>query len=192
MGSLENKGNILGDVRAENDHAMLDAAFYDWQDYKILFEAQDRFLVVGRRGTGKSALTYRLRNEWKEKKAFVVVVAPDEEDVIGLRATASRYGKTLTRIRAAIKTGWRYALIMEIADSLNQYYKTQRDITSSELNVPLKHWKSLGENVTSRLRRRLNEVLLSGELPEDSISELASRLDVNKLRKRRFNHFPTV
>jgi hypothetical protein len=72
MGSLENKGNVLGDVRAENDHAMLDAAFYDWQDYKILFEAEDRFLVVGRRGTGKSALTYKLMTEWKEKKTFVV------------------------------------------------------------------------------------------------------------------------
>lgn len=181
MGSLENRGNTLGDVRAENDHAMLDTAFYDWQDYKILFEAEDRFLVVGRRGTGKSALTYRLQKEWREKKSFVVVIAPDEEDVFGLRAAASRYGSTLTRIRAAVKTGWRYALIMEIADKLEQYYKTQKEVVSSPLNLPLKRWRALGSNVISRLRKTLNEKIVPDEAPEDSISELASRLDVNNL-----------
>ncbi|WP_157380850.1 hypothetical protein [Burkholderia ubonensis] len=67
MASLENRANILGDVRAENDRQMLDQAFFEWQDYKILFEADDRFVVVGRRGTGKSALTYRLQKEWREK-----------------------------------------------------------------------------------------------------------------------------
>lgn len=181
MGSLENKGNILGDVRAEQDHAMLDVAFYDWQDYKILFEAEDRFVVVGRRGTGKSALTYKLKKEWIEKKTFVIVIAPEEEDVIGLRAAASRYGSSLSRIRAAIKTGWRYALVMEIADRLESYYKTQRTIIDSPLHAPLRAWRSLGDNIIARLKRTLNQSIVEGEAPEESISELAQRLKVNDL-----------
>ena len=181
MGSLENKGNILGDVRAEQDHAMLDVAFYDWQDYKILFEAEDRFVVVGRRGTGKSALTYKLKKEWLEKKTFVIVIAPEEEDVIGLRAAASKYGDTLSRIRAAIKTGWRYAVVMEIADKLESYYKTQRAIASSPLFSPLRNWRSLGDNIISRLKKTLNQSIVHGEAPEESISELANRLKVNEL-----------
>lgn len=181
MASLENKGNILGDVRGENDHLMLDAAFYDWQDYKILFEGDDRFLVVGRRGSGKSALTYQLTKEWRDKKYFVVVVDPNEEDVIGLRAAAARYGQTLSRIRAAIKTGWRYALIMEIADKLDCYYKTQKEVTDSLLNKPLRQWKQLKGNVISRIKKKLNEAINNGESQEESISELAVRLDINAL-----------
>ncbi len=179
MGSLENKGNVLGDVRAEHDHGMLDAAFYDWQDYKILAEGDDRFLVVGRRGTGKSALTYKLKKEWQAQKNFVVVVAPNEEDVFGLRAAAARYGSTLTRIRSAIKTGWRYALIMELAIHLEHHYKTNKELEKSALNLPLRKWKGLGDNIISRLKRTLIDAVIQGESPEESISELATRLNLN-------------
>lgn len=181
MSSLENKGNLLGDVRAEHDHSMLDTAFYDWQDYKILAEADGRFLVVGRRGTGKSALTYRLMKDWKAQKNFVVVVAPNEEDVFGLRAAAAKYGQTLTRIRSAIKTGWRYALIMELGCALEQYYKTQNMISASALNSHLKRWKGLGDNIVSRLKKTLNDAIVPGESAEESISELATRLNLNSL-----------
>ncbi|WP_157653683.1 hypothetical protein [Burkholderia ubonensis] len=144
MASLENRANILGDVRAENDRQMLDQAFFEWQDYKILFEADDRFVVVGRRGTGKSALTYRLQKEWREKKYFVVVVAPDEEDVFGLRSVASRFGTTVTRVRAAIKTAWRFAMAMEIALQLHSYYKTKKAINDSNVLLPMLKWEKSG------------------------------------------------
>ena len=62
------KGNILGDIRAENDSIMLDSAFYETADYKALLESSDRCVIVGRRGTGKSALVYRLANHWKSEK----------------------------------------------------------------------------------------------------------------------------
>jgi hypothetical protein len=182
MGSLENKGNILGDVRAEHDHKMLDLAFYDWQDHKILSEGSDRYLVVGRRGTGKSALTYKLTEEWRAQRDFVVVVAPDEEDVIGLRATATKFGTSLGRIRAAIKTGWRYALIMEICSKLNSYYKTQKVLAESTLlNTTLKQWEGLGGTFISRLKKTLQHSIVNGESSEESISELASRLRVNEV-----------
>lgn len=172
---------MLGDVRAENDQRMLEIAFYDWQDYKILSEGDDRFVVVGRRGTGKSALTYKLKKDCEEQKIFVVVVAPEEEDVFGLRAVAAKYGDSLKRIRAAIKTGWRYALMMEVAIHLERHYKTQKDVAASKLNVPLKQWKASGLNVVSRLKRLLNGAIVAGESPEESISELPARIDLHQL-----------
>ena len=181
MASLENRANILGDVRAENDHQMLDAAFFEWQDYKILFEADDRFVVVGRRGTGKSALTYRLEKEWREKKYFVIVVAPEEEDVFGLRSVAARFGTSVTRVRAAIKTAWRFAMAMEIALRLHKYYKTQKAISESSVLLPMFKWEKSGSNIIARLRTTLKECLRPDESADDAVAELASRLDANAL-----------
>jgi len=181
MASLENRANLLGDVRAENDQSMLGTAFYEWQDYKILFESDDRFVVVGRRGTGKSALTYRLQKEWRDKKYFVVVVAPDEEDVFGLRSVAAKFGATVTRVRAAIKIAWRYAMAMEIAIQLHAHYKTQKAIQASKLMLPMFKWEKCGTNIVSRLKSTLRGCLILGESPEDAVSELAVRLDVNAL-----------
>ena len=95
---MENKGdivsmsNLFGDVRAERDHDMLDASFHESQSYRILFESRARFVVVGRRGTGKSALTYRPSNDWADRKFSTIIIAPDEEHVIGIRPALSLPG----------------------------------------------------------------------------------------------------
>jgi len=79
-------GNILGDIRAENDTSMLDQAFLETSDYKALLESSDRCVVVGRRGTGKSALVHKLNQYWhNQNKTFVIVVSPEEDQIIGLR-----------------------------------------------------------------------------------------------------------
>ena len=52
--------NPLGDTTAENDNKMLSDAFIETADFRTLIESDDRTIVVGRRGTGKSALFYQL------------------------------------------------------------------------------------------------------------------------------------
>lgn len=47
------KGNVLGDIRAEQDTKMLDQAFWESSDYRSLLESYDRPIVVGRRGLVK-------------------------------------------------------------------------------------------------------------------------------------------
>lgn len=82
------KGNILGDIRAENDTKMLESAYYESSDYKALVESYDRPIVVGRRGTGKSALAFKLQRHWGAKpRTITLSIAPDEEQIIGLRET---------------------------------------------------------------------------------------------------------
>lgn len=53
--------NSLGDTTAENDGKMLSDAFVATADFRSLIESDDRTVVVGRRGTGKSALYIELQ-----------------------------------------------------------------------------------------------------------------------------------
>jgi hypothetical protein len=174
--------NAFGDVRAENDHRALDATFYEWQDYKTLFEAADRFIVVGRRGTGKSALTYQLNKIWRSRHSPIILVAPNEEDVIGLRPLAKMFGSTVSRIRAGIKLAWRYALLMEIGLNLQEDYKTKSQFKSSQvLTAHVNVWRSSGGSCVGRLRSVLRESLKGIEGEEDRIADLAGVLQLNRL-----------
>src|SRR5688500_18494976 len=83
----KSRANILGDLRAEADLPMLKAAFLETADYRTLIDTTDRPIVVGRRGTGKSALAYRLAEHWKSaRRTDTISLAPTEEQIIGLRA----------------------------------------------------------------------------------------------------------
>ena len=67
------QSTLLGDVRAEVDQQMLDQAFVETPDYKTLLESRSSKIIVGRRGTGKSALVYRLFRHWNEDKNSIVL-----------------------------------------------------------------------------------------------------------------------
>jgi ABC-type phosphate/phosphonate transport system ATPase subunit len=78
--------NALGDLRAEADDKMLSRAFLETADYRTLIETSDRTVVVGRRGTGKSALTVSLQRHWRGAgDTHVVKIAPEEHQTIGVR-----------------------------------------------------------------------------------------------------------
>lgn len=174
--------NAFGDVRAENDHRALDAAFYEWQDYKTLFESTDRFIVVGRRGTGKSALTYQLNKIWRSRHSPIILVAPNEEEVIGLRPLATMFGATVSRIRAGLKLAWRYALLMEIGLNLQEDYKSKNLIRSNPVLIShVNSWRSKGVSCVGRLRSVLRESLKGIESEENRIADLAEILQLNRL-----------
>lgn len=176
------KANAFGDVRAENDHGTLDSSFYEWQDYKTLFESADRFIVVGRRGTGKSALTYQLKKVWGSRKSPIILIAPNEEEVIGLRPLASSFGSTVSRIRAGVKIAWRYALLMETALLLHDDYKAKREVESRPaLLAHVKNWRSKGDSCISRLRLTLRESLRSLETEEERIADVSTILQLNRV-----------
>lgn len=176
------KANLFGDVRAEHDHEMLNTSFHESQNYRTLIESRDRFIVVGRRGTGKSALTYKLSKDWKLKKFGVLVIAPSEEHVIGLRPVASLFGDSVSRIRAGVKLAWKYALIMEIASSFEKNYKISSEMVNyPKLKAHLKKWNSSGSNLFEKLRVTLIESLRSITNPEDRIADISKLLELNQL-----------
>jgi hypothetical protein len=108
-------GNVLADVRAENDTRMLASAFVETADFKTLNATPDHILVVGRRGTGKSALCLRMRNTWQSQKdAIVISVTPTEVDLDGLRKCICLLGETYHEIRGAARIAWKCAILNEI------------------------------------------------------------------------------
>ena len=174
------KINLFGDVRAEHDHEMLDKSFLESQNYRTLFESRDRFIVVGRRGTGKSALTYRLEKDWKERKFLTIVIAPREEEVIGIRPIAELFGNSVTKIRAGIKLAWRYTLLLEVALLCQKYYKTANEIDKYEtLAAHVKNWAKCGSNPFSRMRATLRTRLHGISNPEDRIADIHDLLQLN-------------
>jgi hypothetical protein len=176
------KINLFGDVRAEHDHEMLDRSFLESQNYRTLIESRDRFIVVGRRGTGKSALTYRLDKDWTARKFFTVVIAPKEEEVIGIRPLAELFGNSVTKIRAGIKLAWRYTLLLEVALIYQRYYKTTNEIDKYEtLRAQIKIWTNSGSNPFERMRNTLRSRLQGTSNPEERIADLSSFLKLNDI-----------
>ena len=174
--------NAFGEVRAEFDHNALDRAFFEWQDYRTLFESTERFIVVGRRGTGKSALTYQLQKVWGGRKFPLLVIAPNEEQVFGLRPLASLFGQTVMRIRAGVKLAWRYAILMEITSMIANDYRDKGEIASrKDLNRHLQRWLAAGSNPISRLRHILKNYGETVSSEEERIADLASFLELNKI-----------
>jgi len=120
------KGIKLGDIRAENDIKMLDGAFLETDDYKAILSSPDRLVVVGRRGTGKSALVYSLNKYWRtQKKTWVISIIPDEAQIIGLRDIVALFGDNFLHIKAGSKLAWRYAIYMELITTLSTNYKVK-------------------------------------------------------------------
>lgn len=140
---------------------------------------------MGRRGTGKSALAYRLERQWKQEKRFCIAVAPDEEDLIGFRGLASLFGDSVSTIRAGVKLLWKYALIMELADALSKYYKSSGSLSqASLLRDSLKQWSGLSGGIFLKLRRQNYEWLRSLDSPATRIAELSHRLQLTQLMEQ--------
>jgi hypothetical protein len=179
----QNRANILGDLRAEFDHGMLQSAFLETADYKTLIDTTDRPIVVGRRGTGKSALAYRLEKHWRSANhTETIALAPAEDQIIGLRALMPDfYGSKYGMVKAGARSAWRYALLAETAHALTCHYKFQRIDSRDLLRRHASGWVALGEDFSMRLRRKLRQVGASIDAAT-RIAEIPTLLELNKLQ----------
>lgn len=175
--------NPLGDIRAEADHSMLSRAFYETPDYLSLIESDEKVVVVGRRGTGKSALTYKLSRQWsKEKSELLITVAPDEHHTLALAPYIAKTGKNFLHVRAASRLLWKYGLLMEIAESLSNRYKAREAIaTSPFLQGHLQGWALPGKSFLDKMRAKLRHAMPTDTPPEEVMALLADALDISRL-----------
>ncbi len=177
------KTNPLGDIRAEYDHEMLDRAFYETPEYRSLIEEHTRHVVVGRRGTGKSALFYRLQRHWlTANKTTVIELTPSETDVIGLRPFVSHFGEKASYLRAACTIAWQYAILLEIITVLEKNYKVRSETELKNLLPSIvRVWLGRGDSIVSRLFNALEEKVDISKPIEKRVSSLAQALDIGGL-----------
>lgn len=175
------KANLLGDIRAEADREMLSGAFVETPDYKTLISTDDRPLVVGRRGTGKSALLYGLQRYWKQsRRTATVALAPDEYQVIGMRPLFQRFGTRFSLLRAACRIAWRYALLLELASSASHTYRFPSTSATSLIRDHVKRW-SQSTGFSTRLRNVLLPMISQTGSPEEQIANLPAALEINQV-----------
>jgi len=80
-------GNLLGGARAETDSMMLESAFIATYDFQALANTIDFNFVVGRRGTGKSALFFKVSEYINNNKiGYAYCKTPAEYEAIELQS----------------------------------------------------------------------------------------------------------
>jgi len=178
------KGNVLGDIRAENDSMMLETSFWETSDYKSLLESNDRSIVVGRRGTGKSALVHMLSKHWSHKpKTRIMIISPEEEQVIGLRDTFELFGEKYLHIKAGTKMAWRYGVYMEIITDLLNHYKLQKNIDIASINHHIQSWGSRRQSISTKIRKKLKDILDKSQTPQSRIADLSDILELDLIEE---------
>lgn len=176
------KPNLLGDLRAEADGEMLGQVFLETGDYRSLIETSDRIIVVGRRGTGKSALTLRLEAYWsKNEKTEVTRIAPEEYQVIGIRPLVNLFGDRFNLIRAGSRLVWRYALMLEAAQHLSSHYKFSKLCEQTVLAGHIHDWRNLHKDTTEKVRITLRSLVNKESNPEERIADLPIKLDLAEI-----------
>lgn len=180
--SSKRKPKPLGDLRAEADHSMLEAAFYETPDYKSLIEHPDYSVIVGRRGVGKSALFYRLTKAWeKTPHLHLIRLSPEPYQMVGLRYFGAAFGEKSNMIHAGSRIIWRYALIMEIVSKLHGHYKFKGFEGEHLLAGHVGKWQQGGKACIDRLRHVLGGIVTAKGVPEITIADLPKLLEMESL-----------
>ncbi|WP_422410152.1 MULTISPECIES: P-loop ATPase, Sll1717 family [unclassified Endozoicomonas] len=178
------KGNVLGDIRAEQDTKMLESAFWESSDYKALVESYDRPIVVGRRGTGKSAIAHKLSKHWEAKpRTSIIKIAPEEEQVIGLRDIFELFGDKYLHIKAGTKMAWRYAIYMEVITDITNHYKYSKNIDAAAIRDHISSWGSKRQSIATKVRRKLKSLLTEAATPQSRIADLSDSLELDLLEE---------
>lgn len=174
--------NALGDLSAEADQRMLGQAFLETADYRTLIETSDRIVVVGRRGTGKSALALQLQKFYqREDKTVVVPIAPQEHQTIGLRPRIALFGDTFSKIRAGARLAWRFALMMETANALAPINSFRNTVAFLELKPHLDNWMESGTDIFDRYLHTIQRHANPTSTPEERINQLSAKLSLTSV-----------
>ncbi|VVO18471.1 hypothetical protein PS718_04016 [Pseudomonas fluorescens] len=182
--ALVARTNPLGDTTAENDEKMLSSAFIETPDFRTLVESDDRTVVVGRRGTGKSALFINLKKHWaKDKKVITLTFSPEDTEIIGFRSLLKPFSNSFILSRAATKLLWRYAMLMEVATYISRHYKHAELVAKEEvLREHVARWSDSQAPFLTKCRR-IAKAFLSVDSPEEAIGDLPFNLNLSAVEE---------
>ena len=120
-------GNVLGSARAETDAVMLERAFVETEDYQALIGTQDFSFVVGRRGTGKSALFQKTRQHFAAHEGtFLLTETPREYETIELQRVIKGLASDYRSIRVLSRLTWKITILLSITDLMLKHHKAHK------------------------------------------------------------------
>lgn len=175
------KPNLLGSLVAESD-PLLHRVFLATADYRTLIETTDRIVVVGRRGTGKSAISIRLRhNLVRDRKVATISISPEEHQMIGFRPLVGTFAPRFMVMRSAARIIWRYAFLVETAGALSPIMSFRKTSGFPLLQRHFDSWAALGNNIVDRTRRKLSDISAIEGDPEVLIAELPRLIEIDEV-----------
>jgi hypothetical protein len=181
---MEIYSNKLGHLTAEHDLDMLRKAFYESPDYRTLVESNDKVIVIGRRGTGKSALTYKLEDTWKAgAKTWVYKFTPSEDQVIGIKPLLRTFGESYELIKAATRICWETSIYLELLYSFSRHYKFNKCESCNEGQRIVRENYKQGKNIAFTVRQLLKKCLTIDPNPETVIAEMCEILEVDNIKE---------
>ncbi len=181
--SHNNTGNILGDSRAEKDSRMLDAAFISTHDFEALVHTKDFNFVVGRRGSGKSALFLKV-SEYidKKKMGYVYCNMPKEYEILELQEVINKITTEYRLAKAITRVAWRLSILLELLSQLESHYKFPNCTNYSNLisiieanNILLKH------NIFKRTTELIKHALKSCTSPTEYPGFIANTYNIEQI-----------
>ena len=186
INNRNSSGNILGSARAEADTRMLQQAFVETSDYLVLKDTEDFNFVVGRRGTGKTALYLRLVEVFsKDRRVLAYHMKPEEHDSLALLGQIRKMGfDSYDHTRYSSRVLWRASLLFTVAVDLCQNWKFKSQPEWSELQKYItkrKHLRSLNE--VQRCYRLLLEVQPKFQSLEQLPGLIASETELSTLEE---------
>lgn len=181
-------GNILGDIRAETDYALLDV-FVSTPDYLALSATNDFNFVVGRRGTGKSALYIRLYKDFMSEGPYrVFTCAPKEYESLALLSTVNTLTSDYKYARATLRVSWRVAILYTILENISGYYKFNKCDDYSYLKEFHDRFNPLLKgSLFNRCHQVIREIKKSHPEVSSLPGEIAEYFDIENLHRAILN-----
>ncbi|EPA9743985.1 ATP-binding protein [Cronobacter malonaticus] len=177
------RASMLGEQTAENDSQLLLNNFIETPEYRSVIETKDSTVVVGRRGTGKSAMFAKLANEWGTQKATnIIAIAPEDYQTIGFRGLFKNFEVKYSYVRSVAKMLWKYGLLMEMLTHLSKSFKTKdkiRDYPIAQNHI--KKWSVSNKDFFTRLSTATSAYLKGSDDVEIKIGGLHNFLEIDDL-----------
>lgn len=171
--------SLLGEQTAENDGKLLISNFVETPEYRSILETKDSTVVVGRRGTGKSAMFSKLRDFWSSQKSTnVIAIAPEDFQTIRFRAAFRPLDGKYSYVRSVSRLIWKYGLIMEMLACLAKHFKARKLFTPQYVaQEHLKTWNAQADYF-GKLSDRLGSCLKGQDELELAIGSLSQALSI--------------
>jgi hypothetical protein len=174
----------LGAANAEADEKMLRQAFLQTPDYHALLHSTDFNYVVGRRGTGKSALFLSLREKFGEDSGVILLTErPHDYEMVELQALLGKISQEYRILRPITRLLWGIHLLIETARAASTNYRFTKALHFVFLNEFLKQ-NSINQHETGAAQcvRRLKGIVASGASAEELPSRLAAEFQFGVLK----------
>jgi hypothetical protein len=178
-------GNILGAARAEAD-ALLARAFVETPAYRALTENIDYSFVVGRRGTGKSALFAKLTEHLAAADNTIVIAdVPQEHQILELQNLLLKVaGIDYRMLRAVARLVWRVSLLFEAVRCIERHYKFSKLADRAFLTEYVREHRALLAGSIAARCAALVKLAMSTESHGTEVAPTIARLtNIDKLQQ---------